>query len=287
MEISCLSKSLCQDFLRDKNFEYRLTDDAIYLPSSLIRLDIQQSLIIDLNDDCLEVILMNLNLKQLFDIICVHSRFLTACRRVFLKKFRHKEIVISAYQTKHPDYANILYLMGDVISTVRVTYDQCENGQDFGNFNNNKIHEAIISYCSETLTEITFNHIHPTMATNKPFSNLNNLNFNQGCVGHTMTEFNKWFPKLNSLQFFFCKIVNTHCIEQSFSNLEHFTVAHQSFTFENLCTFLDLNQQLKTFTVYHSDRNLIRQLEEYTMLKCNLLQTKFEVYPGYFPFRSD
>lgn len=280
MEISCLSTSLCQEYFQEDPNKYSLTGGIC-----LANRDVMPLRIIDLPDDCLEEIFMNLNLKQLFEVATVHARFSIACRRIVAKKYKNKEIMISVHQTKHPDYGTVLYVLGDVISRVRITYDRLD-GHGSGNFNNG-IHDAIVCHCSDTLTEVTFNHIRPTMMINKSFRNLNKLNFNQGCVGETMSKFNKWFPKLVSLQFFFCKTINTQCIEQTFPNLQHFTVAHHNFTFDNLRTFLDLNQQLKSFSVYNYDYNLIRQLEEYTRLKFNSLHTKFEIYPCYFSFNND
>lgn len=279
MEISCLSTRLCQ-----KDFQEDLRDSltgAIYLNNRDGSLSI-----LDLNDDCLGEIFMNLNLKQLYDVATVHCRFVAACRRTFSKKYKNKEITISVYQTNRPDYPMVLCLLGDVISQLRVTYYRFDNHTP-DEHNNIGIHDAITRHCSNTLTEVTFNHIHPTMAINKPFRNLKKLSFNQGCVGQIMSQFNKWFPILASIEFFFCTTINTKCIEQTFSNLEHFTVAHHNFTFDNLRTFLDLNPQLNSFTVYNYDHKLIHQLEQYTKLKYKLLQTKFEIYPCSFSFNNE
>lgn len=279
MEIACLSTSLCREYFQ-KDLKNGLTGDIYDVNRDVVPLSI-----IELNDDCLEEIFMNLNLKQLFEVATVHPRFLIACRRAVSKKYRRKEIAISVHQHTHPNYPKVLYMLGDVISRVRITYDSL-NSNASGNFNNG-LHDAIICHCSGTLTEATFNHIHPTMEVNKTFSCLTKLHFNQGCVGSSMSEFNMWFPKLVSLQFFFCKTIDKKCIEQTFPNLEHFTVAHHNFTFDNLCRFLDYNQQLKSFAVYSYDFNLIRQLEEYTRLKFKSLHTKFEIYPCYFSFNND
>lgn len=275
MEISCLSTSLCFEYIK-KRLANSLTV-ATYPPNRDISLSIT-----DLNDDCLEEIFMNLNLNHLFNVTVTHRRFLNACRRVFYKKYKNNEITISVYQTIQPQYVDVLCLLGDMIAHLRVTFDRFD---DFGNFNN-RIHTAIVQHCSETLTEITFNHILPTMEINKPFQNLEKLNFNHGCVGRTMSEFKMWFPKLQSIQFFFCETLNTNCIERNFPTLEHFTVAHHNFTFQNLQIFLDLNPQLKSFTVYNYDRSLISRLQKYTEFKFRSLRTTFETYPCYFSFNN-
>lgn len=275
MEISCLSARLCFEYIK-KRFT-----DSLTVATSQPKRDISLR-VTDLNDDCLEEIFLHLHLNHLFDVIVSHTRFLNACRRVFYKKYKNKEITISAYQTKHPQYNEVLCLLGDLMPHLRVSYDRFD---DVGNLNN-KIHVAIVRHCGETLTEITFNHIHPLMEIDKQFCNLKKLNFNHGCVGRTMSEFKKWFPKLESIQFFFCTTINAHCIEQEFPTLQHFTVAHHNFTFQNLRTFLDLNPQLKSFTVYNYDRNLIRRLQEYTKLTFKSLCTTFEAYPCYFSFNT-
>lgn len=276
MEISCLSTNLCRKYFSE-NAKSGTIPTVCLQPNCVVRLSI-----LDLDDDCLEEIFMHLNVKQLFDVIRAHTHFLAAGRRVLSKKFKHNEITVSIFQPIYFEYPEILHLVGDVMWHLRITYDRFSAG----NFNT-KIHDAVVCYCSDTLIEVTFNHIQPTMGINKTFLNLKRLNFNHGCVSFTMSEFNKWFPKLCSLQFFFCTTINKQCIEQAFPHLHHFTVAHNSFTFENLRTFLDLNPQLKTFTVYSYDRKLICQLEEFTRAKHTLLATKFETYPCYFSFDNN
>lgn len=278
MQISCLSTSLSDDKSCQEDIEDSLT--GVLCPLKRV----MPPRVIDLNDDCLEKILLNLNLKQLFDAATVHTRFVNACRRVFLKNYRNKEINISVYQTLQPNYPVVLDLFGDLIEHLRVTYDR-HNDHGQGQFNK-RIHKAIVRHCSDTLTVATFNHIQPMMEINKSFEHLESLNFNQCCVGVAMSQFNRWFPKLVSIQFFFSTTINTNCIEQTFPNLQHFTVAHQNFTFDNLRTFLDLNQQLKSFTVYNYNMNLIHHLEQYTKAKFHSLHTKFEIYPCYFAFNN-
>lgn len=281
MEIKCLSAttSLCEQCVFvETTVADRFESDSVHP----VAVDVPLC-ILDLNDDCLELIFRNFNLKELFNVTVTHPRFLTACRRIFSQQFKHKEITISAHQTTSIEYPHVLHRLGDVISLLRITYDHFNIHTHF----NHRIHDAIQRHCSDTLIEATFNHIQPTMQLNQAFPQLRKLNFNQGCVGQTMSDFNTWFPKLCSLQFFFCKTIHTQCIEHTFPNLLHFTVAHHNFTFHNLRAFLDLNPQLRTFTIYNYDRNLISQLDAYTRLKLKSLTTKFETYPCYFAFDSN
>lgn len=237
--------------------------------------------ILDLNDDCLEVIFMKCNLKQLFSVIVAHPHFLTACRRIFSKQYKHKEITLQAINFPNAD---VLRLLGDIVQYSRVNYDRINAIE---NKNNHKIHDALVQYCSNNLIKATFNNIQSAMQVDRVFRHLNQLSFNHGCVGQTMTEFNKWFPNLNRLEFFFCETVDTRCIEHTMPKLQHFTTAHHNFTLKNLQQFLDLNPQLKTFIVYHYDRILISQLDAYTRLKFKSLTTKFETYPCYFAFDTN
>lgn len=270
MEIECSKKSLCQESVYSAASD---NDSALNRDRSLN--------ILDLNDDCLEVIFMNCNLKQLFSATVAHPHFSTACRRIFSKQFKHKEITLQAMNNENP---GVLHFMGDIVQYLRVNYCRT-NANESGT--NHKTHDAIVQYCSNDLIEITFNHIQSTMQMNRVFCRLQHLNFNYGYVGQAISDFNKWFPNLNRLEFFFCKTIDTQCIEHTFPRLQHFTVAHHNFTLQNLQKFLDLNPQLQTFTVYNYDRKLISQLDAYTRLKFKSLTTKFETYPCYFAFDSN
>lgn len=274
MEIKCVTKSLCQESIASNKV---LAGDFIEITPNCKR----SLSILDLNDDCLEVIFMTCNLKQLFSVIVAHSRFLTACRRIFAKQFKHKEITI---QATNRETADVLSHVGDIVQYLRVNYDR-NDASESGN--NRKIQNAIVQHCSNNLIEVTFNNIEVAMQVDRAFLQLEQLCFNHGCVGQIMSEFNKWFPNLNRLEFFFSKTIDVQCIEHTFPHLQHFTVAHQNFTLKNLQTFLDLNPQLQTFTVYNYDRILISRLDAYTRLHFKSLTTKFETFPCYFAFDTN
>lgn len=236
--------------------------------------------LIDLNSDCLEQIFMYLSLQQLFTVAICNTDLAVACRRVFYRKFRHKEIIVSVHQMEYKQFPYILNIFGDVIQYVRVTYDQFDNHRIL----NQLIHRSIGKYCSETLTELTFNNIQPTMAITTTFSNVQRLSFNQGCIGQLQIP--QCFPNVRCLQFFFSEVQYPKCIEQIMPSLEELTVAHNSFSVGNLKTFLDRNLQLRKFCVYNYNRQVISELEEYTKVNFESLTRKFEVYPCYFGFKS-
>lgn len=272
MEIKCFARSLCQESV-EANSVAGVDDSTANRDRPLN--------ILDLNDDCLTVIFMNCSLKQIFSVIVAHTHFSTACRRVFSKRYKHREITLQATNLDNP---GVLYFVGDILQHLRVNYGRISDNEGIVH---HKTHDAIVHYCSENLFEATFNHIQSTMQVNRVFHRLQQLNFNHGCVGSAMSEFNKWFPNLNRLEFFFCKTIDTRCIEHTFPNLEHFTIAHHNFTLQNLQKFLDLNPQLQTFTVYNYDRAIISQLDAYTRATFKSLTTKFETYPCYFAFDNN
>lgn len=232
----------------------------------------------DLNGDCLEEIFTYLSMKQLFAVAISDMDLVNACRRVFVRRFKCKEVNISIHHSDYKDFPQVLSLFGDIISYLRVTYDQF----DVDGVSNEMIHNSIAKYCNKSLIELTFNNIQSTMQISTVFHNVEKLSFNHGCINQLQLA--TWFPKLQCLQFFFNKTTNTKCIEEMFPLLDELTVAHHIFTVENLKMFLDLNSQLKRFIVYNYDRKVISDLEEYTKIKCQSLHTKFEVYPCYFSF---
>lgn len=237
--------------------------------------------LIDLNSDCLELIFMHLSLNQLFTVARCDANLAVACRRVFYRKFRHKEIIVTAHQLEYTKFPHILSIFGDIIRYVRVTYDSYDTNW----MANDLIHRSIGQFCCDTLTELTFNNILSTMTIETIFANVEKLSFNQGCIGQL--QIRKIFPKLRCLQFFFSEVIWPDCIEVELPTLDELTVAHNCFTVDNLKGFLSRNGQLKKFCVYNYNRQVISELEDFTKSNFAALTLKFEVYPCYFAFRNN
>lgn len=236
--------------------------------------------LIDLNSDCLELIFMHLSMKQLFTVAMCDANLAVACRRVFYRKFRHKELIVTAHHLEYTQFPHILSIFGDIIRYVRVTYDRF----DANWMASERIHRSVERFCCDTLTELTFNNILPTMDIRSVFVNVQKLSFNQGCIGHL--EIGKCFPQLRCLQFFFSEVIWPECIEAELPSLDELTVAHNSFSVDNLKGFLHRNPQLKKFCVYNYNRQVISDLKDYTKANFASLTLKFEIYPCYFAFKS-
>lgn len=235
--------------------------------------------IIDLNDDCLEKIFMYLNMKQLFDLVTMHSNFVSVCSRIFWLKYRIHEINISSHNMdSYKRFPRVLKSLGNVITRLRVTFDR------FDVLSNELIHRSIIENCGETLCELTLNNIQTALVMRTTFPNLKKMSFNQGRLTVLHTELKKCLPNIRCLQLFFCQTEDPGFFEQTIPTLEEFTVAHHNSTFAQLSRFLELNPQLKSFIVYNHNQNLIGKLSEYTKLKFQHLHVKFEVLPCYFAF---
>lgn len=238
--------------------------------------------IIDLNDDCLEEIFMYLNMKQLFDLVTIHSNFISVCSRIFHRKYRNHEINISSHNMdSFKRFPRVLKSLSNVITSLRVTFDR------FDVLSNELLHRSIMENCAETLCELTLNGIQPALVMRTTFPNLKKMSFNQGRLTVSHTELRKCFPNIRRLQLFFCQTEDPGFFEQTIPTLEEFTVAHHNSTFAQLSRFLELNPQLKSFIVYNFDRNLISKLSEYAYLKFQHLDTKFEVLPCYFAFAKE
>lgn len=238
--------------------------------------------IIDLNDDCLEEIFMYLNMKQLFDLVTIHSNFVTICSRIFHRKYRNHEINISSHNMNlYKRFPRVLKLLNNVITSLRITFDR------FDILSNELIHRSIIENCAETLCELTLNNIQPALMMRTTFPNLKKISFNQGRLTFSHIELRKSFPNIRCLQLFFCQTEESGFFAQTIPTLKEFTVAHHNSTFAQLSRFLELNSQLKSFIVYNYNQNLISKLSEYAKLKFQNLHTKFEVLPCYFALAEE
>lgn len=235
--------------------------------------------IIDLNDDCLEEIFIYLTVKELFDLVSIHSNFVSVCLRIFHRKYRKHEINISSHNMDlYKRFPRILKSLSNVITSLRITFDR------FDVLSNELIHRSIMENCDQTLCELTLNNIQPALVMRTTFPNLKKMSFNQGRLTGSHIELQKCFPNIRCLQLFFCQTEDNGFFEQTLPTLEEFTVAHHNSTFGQLSRFLELNPQLKSFIVYNYNQNLIGKLSEYAKLNFQNLHTTFEVLPCYFAF---
>lgn len=214
-----------------------------------------RQMLIDLHFDCLEPIFKRLEFKDLLTMAQVSGRFVPIVSSIFAKKYALIKITFWEYKTEKradvlllkemPLIVPFLQYFGDSISNLIVRFDDEHSSQWLA------IEQNILKFCSglknlelEKCRKGAFDSIE------KPFQQLEVLSFISGHLGQTISNFNKWFPKLRHLTILHVNVANKYCIEETLPSLEHLDVkigsASKKFSRGNIDEALRLNPQLRS-----------------------------------------
>lgn len=192
--------------------------------------------ITDINMDCMEHILKDLSIGDLMSVADSCSRLREAAVFMlakFITFFHLKDIRTTSDQTMvYVDYSGFssnnltmclrfLRCFGHIIYSMTIDYSGISD-----------THSAIVDhyitkYCSETLNELEMSHARKQTMNHiqKPFSNVNFLQFNNCVLGEPLNDIAKWFPY--AIQLTFCgsnQIAAHNSIPSNFQRLSSFVV---------------------------------------------------------------
>ncbi|XP_031633743.1 uncharacterized protein LOC116347321 [Contarinia nasturtii] len=93
-----------------------------------------------------------------------------------------------------------------------------------------------------------------------PFSKVECITFSSCILDNRITNFNKWFPRVQTLEFYDNR---GECIEHNFPNLEKLVISSTKCQIANISRALTLNPQLKYFHSYNQlDANFLQEFSE-------------------------
>ncbi|XP_055297624.1 uncharacterized protein LOC129566095 [Sitodiplosis mosellana] len=148
-------------------------------------------------------------------------------------------------------YVKLLRHFGSYIKELNVIVrkEGIEAGKLFG--------DAIQTYCRESLVSIKVTSIDGDFLSNisQPFPNVETLKICGEQLGVNPIKFNKWFPKLRSLEFGDTNFTNPECIEHHFPQLTRLVIQNQKnfstgfLTCTSLGIALHLNPQLESLRI--------------------------------------
>lgn len=205
----------------------------------------ERTTLLDLPDFCMDKILCPLSLKELAAV--ANSNKLLKDRVICvleLNKLHQKLNTDGFAQTEHDEFASILEAFGTHFHEITIKSDD-----------NQKFIDALVEHCSQSLTSLCVEFertSNKTIVLNRPFVNLNNLNYRfktSNCNKLWLTQMNQWFPKMVSLNISYRKPIrqikklldyNIKCL--CFFNLQSCTNTSDNI---DLFNFLRANPQLK------------------------------------------
>lgn len=218
--------------------------------------------VVHLIDDCLEMVLLELNLVDLAKAAHANVHLAKIAANVFARKYHQQEIELrikgrlsKLYNTITCYEASmIIEHFGKHITKLRV---------DFMLFCSSQyVLDTISEHCCNTLLELTIgNAPRSLLEFRKPFVKLEKLAFSE-CLfqfDKPMDQLNIWFPNLRSFELQNVRYAfESFALEQHMPSLQHFgyyTFPYVEFTAENMETIgriIALNPQLKSFGTYYN-----------------------------------
>lgn len=196
--------------------------------------------ILDLNDDCLDVIFGYLNYKDVLATSQVCLRFEDRARYIFKRK-RHNINVFSVKTnaTTTPSPTQVLRHIGPALSKLEIFF-----GEDIAK--NQQTIDVATKYCAENLTEITLHCLHKRNKLREPFNRVNKLTLSF-CDLVGRFKLLKWFPNLTILTYHFTKNLKKF-MKQSIPTMDTLNVNCVA-TQQEIITMLTFNPQIKNLSV--------------------------------------
>lgn len=230
--------------------------------------------ITDLNKDCLEHILADFDVRDLFNVAVSNVWLRMAARSVYARKFSTKTVVIDIYGSFHVRTRDtltpaqtacwitihdvrtclkFLRCFGPVITKLQIGYYQ-----SYSYINHyDHVEQYVNEYCSESLISISYFHKSDfpsrTFHLQRPFIKTERVHISHIDLNIQLPTLIEWFPNLRSLELFASR-VDHHFIGASFQYLEQLIIKIYSryvidFSLENLSKFLRINPQLKSLNI--------------------------------------
>lgn len=246
----------------------------------------QKMRIVDLNDDCLAKIFRYLNLESLLNISMANKWLAPAAADTFKRRYGKKEVLINECDDFHPNMsddayevrapkerttniaiyglkASLLYLRYFGASIENLTIDYYKSTSIRYGF----IHQYISTYCTTSLTCMSFMHLPGASMQNfeKTFKNVRRVIVRDSDLGEQLTSCGKWFPKMNRL-----KLTNVRLADDfdatSFQHLKHLCICldeQVGLKMANIPQLLQQSRRLRSFEIeaYHKSIPMIMLLD--------------------------
>lgn len=216
----------------------------------------------ELNLDCLESIFNRLPLEDLLNITDTSKQLQLAVRIVYRRHYARKtsSVKLNIQQTignkaldERPDHIRIhdmrialqlLRIFGYFVEELEIRCNENIKQCD-------KLFRYINEYCSDHLNEINFHRAPEAVATfQKPFSKLDTVTFTNTHLRGEITQFNKWFPRMQTLAFIDdVRLIDSKCLEIHFVSLKALLLS-SSIPRESIEIVFQLNAQLRYLHFY-------------------------------------
>lgn len=213
--------------------------------------------LIDINDHCLWHIFELLDVNDLVSLADAHHRFIPAAVSVFRRLYRKmkEKMVVNLAFARHLSNDSFLcpsdekieaffFHFGHLISKALISFMD-QKGVD--------IVALLQSSCADTIVELNLiffdeNHF---QNIDKPFTKLEKLTIIEATLSQQLSQMNKWFPNLQSLELVHVKLLLPELLEVNFPQLAHLEIYSQELDLpiKSIQEMLRKNTQLTSLTL--------------------------------------
>lgn len=210
-------------------------------------------MLVDLHYDFLESIFKWLNVEDLMTMALASDHFGPLINDIIAKKYASIEIKFGYESVKRSNVLQKMQLItpllryyGHLITKLIVRFDSLQ--QNISQCS--EIEQSILTFCN-ALKDLKLEHCRKGAfdGIRKPFEQLEVFCFRYGHLGQTISQFNKWFPKLRFLSIRYAYVANKFCIEETLPLLEHLDIeigqANKRFSRSNIDSAVRRNPQLR------------------------------------------
>lgn len=247
----------------------------------------------DLNADCLRLIIEEMDMAAMISLACLNENLLILIQDTMRRKLSNKKLVfLSPYNFNDPTYSetniyedenrihirdkqlilNILTKFGDLITKLSVLHES-----RIFNYMAQDMFGLINCYCSDNLREFHIYEEHDIFdAFKTPFKSVKRLeldgNFNR--IDNSNHTFGELFPAMRELILNTVEIYNVSCLDDNYSKMEHLSTtldeevhnyywcAGRPFNRSTFERFIENNLQIKSLRIDQCTPSLLRYVAE-------------------------
>lgn len=208
--------------------------------------------LVDINDDCLQMIFEFLNLDDLVNVAEANESFIPAAVAVFSRFHRNKEFKASLF-LKPELMIDDISLQEDAAAAFfrHFGHRLLQLSIHFYYQHSTTFEKMILQYCTDSLTKL---HLYIPDGNNfnairKPFTMVEKLHMSHGLLGKQLSQISIWFPNLTTLELVSVNLFQLETIDLKLPRLKHLLIALTNLSQSTICKILRANQQLESLVL--------------------------------------
>lgn len=224
--------------------------------------------LVDINEDCLQVIFQHLDVIDLINVADTNNRFISAAVSVYHRCHRTKGVTISNgcychHKIPIPETLATSFFrhFDHEVSAFSVNLSCIDYELNIEQFLQPNRLTALVELELYSFDETDFD----TFVG--PFETVEQLTIVSSWLNENLAKLNVWFPNVNTLKLYNVKTMWIESLEVHYPKLKHLTIYHNKteIPHSSIIEVVRLNQQLESLSLHSDiDEDFIRCIEKYS-----------------------